>query len=92
MTCRPVAPIGRAADSKSACCGFESLLACHFFFSTTGLILAVNHVAGPRAVKHLQKVAAEWVFLRVVKALGILMGSLGRILALTPAGPRGIVD
>ncbi len=25
---RPVAPIGRAADSKSACWGFESLLAC----------------------------------------------------------------
>ena len=28
---RPVAPIGRAADSKSACWGFESLLACQFF-------------------------------------------------------------
>ena len=26
---RPVALIGRAPDSKSGCCGFESLLACH---------------------------------------------------------------
>ena len=28
-TSRPVAPIGRAAVSKTACWGFESLLACH---------------------------------------------------------------
>ena len=26
---RAVAPTGRAADSKSACCGFESLLPCN---------------------------------------------------------------
>ena len=26
---RPVAPIGRAPVSKTGCCGFESLLACH---------------------------------------------------------------
>ena len=31
---RPVAPNGRAADSKSACWGFESLLACHFVAGT----------------------------------------------------------
>ena len=28
-TFRAVAPTGRAADSKSACCGFESLLPCN---------------------------------------------------------------
>ena len=33
--CRPVARIGRASDSKSGCWGFESLLACHFFFMSS---------------------------------------------------------
>ena len=34
---RPVARIGRAAVSKTACWGFESLLACHFRFAVTVL-------------------------------------------------------
>src|SRR5438034_1267684 len=32
-TCRPVAPTGRAPVSKTGCWGFESLLACQFFYS-----------------------------------------------------------
>jgi hypothetical protein len=41
---RAVAPTGRAADSKSACCGFESLLPCESV-NEHGIKQAANEAA-----------------------------------------------
>jgi preprotein translocase subunit SecE len=89
--CRPVALTARAPVSKTGCWGFESLLACHFPWTLTGLNVidktklfledVKSEMAKVTWPTRKETIATAWVVIAIIVLISLYLGACDLILA-----------